>query len=192
MVFFFIILVFPYNFSAYNWGPLCLLHHICGGFKCHVWVQGLDLRLWMFWVKAQSLLLEYCVWEELLVLARYKAKISISVRHRMVYYVSGLFDFSSSGVRVRLHLKWVSVSTTDLDYALCHFLLISSCCSLIAACQGVCHITSRHAGNFVYSGRVKFNPLPLNVCRPYAECIHACTVWESGVDGEIFNCFFLW
>lgn len=61
-VFSLIILFSMYYFTACNWGLLCLFSHLYNGFKCHVchvWIQGLDVRLWMFLSKAQSLAFIY-------------------------------------------------------------------------------------------------------------------------------------
>lgn len=83
------------------------------------------------------------------------------------------------------------MSTTHLDYAFCHFMLVSTCCNLMGAGQGVCQIPSRHAGNFVFSGKVKINPFSLNVYSLAQSLYYACSVWERGVGGEIFNSFSL-
>lgn len=118
-----------YYFTACNWGLLCLFSHLYNGFKCHVchvWIQGLDVRLWMFLSKAQSLAFIYTHTQ------------SISVG--WIWFITSLvwIEFSSPVSRARLHPKWVSLITTDLNDTLCHFLLIPNCCNLMGAGQGRC------------------------------------------------------
>lgn len=99
-------------------------------------------------------------------------------------------DFSSSGVRVHLHPKWVSVSTTDLGYALCCFSFPVAVVWPGQAGWGEDQVTSRHAGSFVSSGEVKCNPFFLNMYS-LARSVYVLAQYDRGVGSEIFSFFSL-